>query len=95
MCRWIQPGRGAWVRWRADGRELYFAEPDGRLMAVDIAFSGDGRSFAAGEPVALFTPPMSGPENNGLGQQYMVSEDGLRFLVIAAPPADSPVNVLP
>lgn len=86
---------GGWVRWRGDGRELYYAEADGTLMAIGITFSDDGRRFTATDPVRLFTAPMgSSPEDDGLAQQFMVSSDGQRFLVVAAPEARSPVRLL-
>jgi Tol biopolymer transport system component len=86
---------GGWVRWRGDGRELYYAEPDGTLMAIGLTFNADGTGFTAAAPERLFTAPMSsGPEDTGLAQQYMVTNDGQRFLVIAAPEARSPVHML-
>lgn len=86
---------GGWVRWSGDGRELYYAEPDGTLMAMGLAFTADGGSYTIADPVRLFAAPMSsGPEDKGLAQQYMVTNDGQRFLVIAAPEARSPVHVL-
>jgi Tol biopolymer transport system component len=86
---------GAWVRWRGDGKELFYARPDGTLMAIPIDFDSNGRNFKAGKPVALFTAPMAGgPDNNSVAQQYMVSKDGQRFLVLAAPPVKSPIKVI-
>jgi eukaryotic-like serine/threonine-protein kinase len=79
-----EPGRkwqlstsgGIAPRWRADGKELYFIAPDGKLMAVSVAASST--TFEAGTPAALFptrivTTP--NPKN-----QYAVSRDG-RFLI--------------
>jgi Tol biopolymer transport system component len=86
---------GAWVRWRADGRELFYTRPDGTLMAVPIDFDSTGRQFTAGKPVPLFTAPMAGgPDNVNVAQQYMVSKDGQRFLVLAAPAVQSPIKVI-
>ena len=34
---------GSQVRWRSDGRELYYLAPDGRLMAAAIAFGADAQ----------------------------------------------------
>jgi Tol biopolymer transport system component len=88
-------GEGGWVRWRADGRELFYVAPDGTLMAVALAFSADGSSFTASAPARLFTTPMAmGPINTSLAQQYMPDASGVRFLVLAATPAESPVHVL-
>ena len=69
---------GAQPRWRADGKELYFIAPDGKLMVTSITVKGS--TFAAGTPVALFpaSPATSGP--GAYRQQYAVSRDG-QFLV--------------
>ncbi len=85
---------GGWVRWRGDGKELFYAEADGTLMSVRLTFSGDGRTFTAAAPVRLFTVPMNAsPENTAIAQQYLVSADGQRFLVVGAPDGESPVHI--
>ena len=48
----ISSGGGSQVRWRADGRELYYVSPDESLMAVPIATTPTGLSI--GVPVKLF-----------------------------------------
>lgn len=86
---------GGWVRWRGDGRELFYTEADGSLMSIGLTFSADGRSFSAATPVRLFNAPMNAsPENNAIAQQYLAAPDGQRFLVIAAPDEESPVHLL-
>jgi Tol biopolymer transport system component len=86
---------GAWVRWSSDGKELFYAALDGTLMSIPLEFSADGKDFKAGTPVPLFKAPLAGgPDNNSLAQQYMVSKDGQRFLVIAAPAVESPIKVI-
>jgi hypothetical protein len=91
----VSVGAGGWVRWRADGRELYYVEPDGSLMAVALTFDADGNGFTAAEPQKLFSTPMAlGSLNSSIGQQYMPDAYGTRFLVLAAAPARSPVHVL-
>ena len=91
----VSSGGGAWVRWRADGRELYYAAPDGTLMAVALVFDADGQVFTAAPPVALFRVPMAGgPFNRSVAQQYMMADNGQRFLVLAAPAASSPVQLV-
>ena len=47
----ISTGGGRAARWRRDGRELYFASPDGHLMAVDVRLSDPPQ---LGAPHALF-----------------------------------------
>lgn len=91
----VSVGDGGWVRWRADGRELYYVAADGSLMAVALAFDASGNSFTAAAPVKLFAVPMNmGPINTSIGQQYMPDQSGQKFLVLAAVPAKSPVHVL-
>jgi dipeptidyl aminopeptidase/acylaminoacyl peptidase len=86
---------GAWVRWRNDGKELFYAAPDGTIMAIPIDVTLNGREIKAGSPEALFRAPMAGgPNNNSLAQQYLVAENGQRFLILAAPPAISPIKVI-
>jgi Tol biopolymer transport system component len=86
---------GGWVRWRGDGKELFYAEADGTLMAIALTFSTDGKSFTAAPPVRLFNARMNAsPENSTIAQQYMVSADGQRFLVVVASDGESPVHLL-
>jgi serine/threonine protein kinase/Tol biopolymer transport system component len=72
----VSTGGGIQPRWRADGKELYFIAPDGKLMAAPI--TATGATFIAGTAVALF--PASLPTSIINRQQYMVSRDG-RFLL--------------
>jgi Tol biopolymer transport system component len=65
---------GSQVRWRRDGRELFYAAPDNRLMAVPNRGGSKEGPIDFGTPVALF--PL------GLGAtNYIVSPDGRRFLL--------------
>jgi hypothetical protein len=51
----VDPGSGrAGVRWRADGKELYYISASGGVMAVDITTTP---SFKAGTPRLLFQTP--------------------------------------
>ena len=69
--------------WRSDGRELFYLGPDGTMMSVPL---GNGRSFAAGPPQALFRANVWTLARN---QVYAVTKDGQRFLVTATPPKSS------
>jgi eukaryotic-like serine/threonine-protein kinase len=69
--------------WRPDGRELFFLGPDGTMMSVPI---GNGRSFDAGLPQALFRANVWTLARN---QVYAVTKDGQRFLVTATPQKSS------
>jgi hypothetical protein len=50
----VSDGGGTRPRWRADGRELFYLGPNGRLMSVDITL---GPPFRAGTPKFLFQLP--------------------------------------
>lgn len=70
---------GGQVRWNRNGRELFYLSPDGRLMAVPIRITPDGKAIETASPQALF--PWPGVD---LGRQgtvlppYAVSKDGQR-----------------
>jgi Tol biopolymer transport system component len=73
---------GAQVRWRPDGKELFFIGLDDRLRAVEVALPAEGRgSVAVGAAVPLFLTHVGGSMQGTSGQQYMVSPDGRRFLM--------------
>jgi eukaryotic-like serine/threonine-protein kinase len=75
----ISTNGGSQPRWRADGKELYFIAPDGKLMAVPVTASHS--TFEPGKPVALFqTHILSGSAGTVNRAQYAVSRDG-RFLM--------------
>ncbi|MGE3404391.1 MAG: protein kinase [Vicinamibacterales bacterium] len=65
---------GSFVRWRGDGRELFYISRDNRLMAVDIDTSGGTPRLGAER--ALFDARPVGPR-----YFYDVSPDGERVLV--------------
>jgi len=94
----ISSGGGSQPRWRRDGRELFYAAPDGRLMAVPIMASHDGQTIEAGTSAHLFSARLASGANVYQGQpQYAVAADG-RFLVNvstdteAAPPISIVLN---
>jgi serine/threonine protein kinase len=75
----VSTAGGSQPRWRADGKELYFIAPDGKMMAVPVHPAG--ATFDAGIPVALFpTRILGGPVSVLNRPQYDVSRDG-RFLI--------------
>jgi serine/threonine protein kinase len=84
---------GTQVRWSAEGREIYYVAPDGRLMAVSVTAGAPPQLKL---PVALFQTHLANG-NNVIGNkaQYAVSRDG-RFLlntVVEAPSAPIVVMV--
>ena len=60
-------------RWRSDGKEIYYATPDGTLMAADVRTDG---SFDVGTPHPLFKSQFK-----SLGSNYDAAPGGERFLV--------------
>jgi serine/threonine protein kinase/Tol biopolymer transport system component len=88
--RWpVSIDGGTQPRWRADGKELYFIAPDGKLMVVSI--SVQGQKFTPGPPVALF-PALLVTGSGANRQEYAVSSDG-RFLVNQAAEASTTTSI--
>jgi Tol biopolymer transport system component len=73
----VSTGGGIQPRWRADGKELYFIAPDGKLMAASI--TSTEATFARGAPAPLFSVTLA-PGAGTNKQQYVVSRDG-HFLI--------------
>jgi hypothetical protein len=69
------------VRWRSDGKELFYIAADGRLTAVPMRLAPDGRRAEAGAPVPLFATHVGGAVQTLGRNHYLVSPDGQRFLV--------------
>lgn len=68
---------GAWfVRWRPDGRELFYVGVDNRLYAVPV-----GSGLQMGEPKALFRIPGIAQYGTTSDFQFDVSRDGHRFIM--------------
>jgi len=78
---------GSSIRWRADGKELFFQAPANAKMAVDVKTIG--AVFEQGIPQRLFAAPSDGG--------WDVTTDGKRFL-LAVPPsqqnAQAPLTVV-
>jgi Tol biopolymer transport system component len=75
----ISTDGGIEPRWSPDGRELYYLDPQGRMMAVSITVTG--ATVVPGTPVLLFaTKILGGGVDNQQGFQYAVARDG-RFLI--------------
>jgi Tol biopolymer transport system component len=69
---------GTFARWRGDGKEIFFATDDGKLMAVEVT---TGATFTAGDPKLLFATRL----RRSLSREYDATPDGQRFLVTVAP----------
>ena len=90
--RWQISGRGASeVRWRADGRELFYLAPDLSIMSVAAE---SGKIFRALPPLRLFQTRAVQPSGVA-GRAYDVTSDGQRFLInvpASSPPITAVVN---
>jgi len=72
----VSLGGGAQPRWRGDGRELFFIDVQGKVMSATVE---RGSPFKIAIPRKLFDSGLT-PEPNI--NQYAVTEDGLKFLVL-------------
>ncbi len=95
----ISTNGGAQMRWRHDGKELFYLALDGRLMAVPIRAAHDG-GLEPGDPAPLFAARVGEvvPLQSGYAQSYDISPDGQRFLMntiteaAGAPPIEVILN---
>ncbi|MFN7984263.1 MAG: hypothetical protein U0Q11_20650 [Vicinamibacterales bacterium] len=96
----VSTAGGAFARWRSDGNELYYINPDNKLMAVPIRTAGD--VLEAGTPHALFDVHVAFPTggvalNGNTPFPYAVTRDGQRFLVsvdVSPLPETRPISVV-
>jgi Tol biopolymer transport system component len=93
--RRISNSGGFTPRWRRDGKELFYLEPDSRFMSVPVGTRGD--NFEAGAPVQLFrvASPVAFTRRTWYAS-YDVSPDGQRFLVNAVvdDAASAPITIV-
>jgi hypothetical protein len=66
------------LRWRRDGKELFYLAPDGRVYGVPITLSP---KLEIGQPVPLFTISMEARAAIHSLQGFDVSLDGQQFLI--------------
>jgi Tol biopolymer transport system component len=80
--RWqVSRDGGTQARWRADGKELFYLALDGELMSVPLQLDSRGGAIETGTPVRMFATRMSRGVQTSNRQQYMVSDNGQRFLM--------------
>ncbi len=72
----ISTAGGVQALWRGDGREIFYLDPAGNLMTVDILH---GERFAVGAPRVLFHTGLVNP--SPAVEEYGVTADGQRFLI--------------
>jgi Tol biopolymer transport system component len=94
----ISTNDGAQMRWRRDGRELFYLALDSRMMAVPIRPTANGEGLVPGEPVPLFTTRVGDIMGlqAGYNLSYVISPDGRRFLMntVVEEPAFAPITVI-
>ena len=73
-------GGGGYPRWRADGRELFYVDGSGTLMAAMLELDGSPR-VASQQVVARGVMARLGPAVSGVGADYAPSSDGSSFLL--------------
>jgi Tol biopolymer transport system component len=75
----VSTGGGIYPRWRHDGKELFWLNPAGTMMAAPITVTG--ATLAPGAPVLLFpTRIVGGGDDAAQARQYDVGSNG-RFLI--------------
>jgi Tol biopolymer transport system component len=79
----VSSNGGAWPRWRGDGRELFYQDAEGRLVAASV--EGSGAAFVVGAVQPLFSQRMRTAAWAGsTSYNYDVTADGQRFLINTA-----------
>jgi Tol biopolymer transport system component len=82
--RQISVEGGTCPRWRADGREIYYLEPSGRVVAVQIS-TEPGLSIGGSSPLFKTGFPFSAATLTetpyGSSYPYDVAPDGQKFLI--------------
>ncbi|MSV35508.1 MAG: hypothetical protein EXQ47_07920 [Bryobacterales bacterium] len=73
--RIIPTSRRFHPRWRPDGKELFYATPDGQLMAVEVAARNGALEVGRGQKL------FDGIITSG-GWNYDVSADGQKIVVV-------------
>jgi eukaryotic-like serine/threonine-protein kinase len=80
-AKWlVSTNGGDQPAWRKDGRELFYLSKDKKLMAVPVK---TGTLFEAGAPSPLFQVQVVPKSLTDDKNQYLVTADGQRFLVVA------------
>ena len=90
----VSTGGGAQVRWRHDGKELFYIALDGRLMAVPVSLAPNDQTLEPGTPVPLFATRVGGAVQSVFRQQYMVSTDGRFLMSTLVEEAASPITMI-
>jgi Tol biopolymer transport system component len=93
----VSSGGGAQVRWNRNGRELFYLAPDRRLMSVSLSATAGGNGLQPSSPREVFpTRIWNTVTETTAKQEYVVSPDGKRFLMLVDPPESPapPITVI-
>jgi hypothetical protein len=69
----VSDGGAIWPKWRRDGKELFYLDADGNIVAVQVS---PGSGFHAGSRQPLFSSGVFTPD-----ARFEVTGDGQRFIV--------------
>ena len=88
----VSTSGGTQVRWSANGNEVFYLAPDGKLMAASVSLNGATPDVKL--PVALFqTYLATGTNVIGNKPQYAVARDGRFLLNTAVESPSAPIVV--
>ena len=89
----VSVGGGTEPRWRGDGKEMFYLDATGMLMAVPV---GSGPTFSTGTAQPLFRVRSRAPISNTDVFSYDVLKDGSRFIVnrYLKPSSVPPLDIL-
>ena len=87
-------GGGTEPRWRGNGKEVFYLDTKGMLMAVPVV--GSGPMFSSGTAQPLFRVRTRAPISNTDVFSYDVSKDGSRFIMnrYVKPSSVPPLDIL-
>ena len=88
----VSTAGGAQVRWSADGSEIFYVAPDGKMMAAGIAFTAGAANVKPAVPL-FQTHLATGTNVLGTKPQYAVSRTGRFLLNTALESASAPIVV--
>jgi hypothetical protein len=76
----VSVGGGSYPRWRSDGKELYYVDGAGNLVAVSLELNSAVHVRGV-QVLARGVFARLGPTISGVGADYAPSPDGRTFLV--------------
>ncbi len=89
----VSTAGGVFPTWRADGKELFYIDPAGMMIAAPITATGS--TVVPGTPVTLFqTNALGGGIDTGQGRQYDVAPDGRFMINRVSDTAISPITLI-